>query len=718
MDEAPDDLALRELFRTEAEGIAERLEVLVQAGTAEALAEARRLAHTLKGLAVALGAHPLRDLARSLEEGLAVDVDRPRLLSAVDAARALIGGAAGAAGAARAAAVALEARGAPPAAPAVPWARRGLARRLAQATAPVLTACDTALVALVRGRDDRRGRNALARELEVLAAGLGLAGRADAASLGLALAGLLHERAPSPTAGRAAVPVLEELRGAITGPCQVDLPLGRPALAACESLRAQALALDEARVERLVELPWPDTDRPVDLIQALERITHGSAILDARPADPDGRALRGVLGLGPPRAGRREDEGFVRVPRRRLDRLLRLSEELVAQKARARSLSRRAAALVGEAPAGTGLGLSRLARDAAELDRSLDDLARRAQEAVLRARLVPVRGLWALARVTVREHLARHPDKDVALDVEGAGTEVDKGVVDQLVDPLLHLVRNALVHGVTSRAARGARGKPERARVRLSARATAAGVVLEVEDDGQGLDEETLARDADRLAVVRDGDGGLTLAAAPGARAQARPRTVTDDSGRGLGLLSVVERVRALRGRLELQITPGRGTLVRIVLPPAAATARVLLVRVGGERYALPLPSIVAVREAREGGPPGAVRLADLVGPVPDEKPERRSSRFKRAAARERRGRDRFAVILARPSAPEAEGVDVGTAGGLAVLVDDVLRRDLVVVRPLGRRFAPQGIDGAALLGDGRLVLVVDPWRLRGKRAL
>jgi chemotaxis protein histidine kinase CheA len=179
-----------------------------------------------------------------------------------------------------------------------------------------------------------------------------------------------------------------------------------------------------------------------------------------------------------------------------------------------------------------------------------------------------------------------------------------------------------------------------------------------------------------------------------------------------VGLPSVVERVRALRGRLVYRSAPGAGTLARLELPPAVATARVLLVRCGTERFALPLASVRSVLGGEQA--PEAlqlasdlprVRLADLIEPAAT--PDRRRVATPEVL-RERRMRDRFAVVIEPPvAARHGEG-----PRGVACLVDDVLRRDLLVVRPLGRRFAPPGIDGVALFGDGRLVLVLDVWRL------
>ena len=325
---------------------------------------------------------------------------------------------------------------------------------------------------------------------------------------------------------------------------------------------------------------------------------------------------------------------------------------------------------------------------------------------MLKARLVPLRGLFSLARVAVREHLSRHPELQIELELEGASTLIDKGLLDSLVEPLLALLKNALQHGVEPAAERLAQGKAEAAVVRLSARSTLAGVALEVSDDGRGLDEEALGRAgaAKGLVLLRDEhEPGLSLAFAPGVTT---PVEVREDGGRGVGLSSVLETVRALRGRLVYRSTPRAGTVARVIVPPAVTTARVLLVRAGAELYALPMPSVQSVVESSTeiDRQTPLVRLHDLVDPPLEA--ERRTTAGE-LVWRERRMRDRFTVLLAAPFT-RAEGDEPA----LGCVVDDVVRRDLLVVRPLGHRFAPPGIDGAVTLGGGQVVLVLDVWRL------
>lgn len=700
---------LDELFRQEAEGITERLDLLLSAGTAEASGEALRLAHTLKGLAVATSTHSLRDLARNLEQALVEhesEGGRPEAIrQAIDAARGLIAGERGAQAAAREASAALERR-AEVRRSGAPWARRALLRRVNVQLGETLVHGAARLADLRQGRDSLPARLVVARQIELIGAALGLCGQASTSALTLQFAAFLSERVPAHGGFEAAQRALEVLATERDND-EVDGSLVPGVLRTVEALRVSVpRRQDEVREGFRVSFPWPDVDDPGDLLRALERQTAGQVILDARPRRVGSRELEGELGIAPQRRRKREEEGFVRVPRRRLDRLLRLAEQLVVAKAEARDLARklqRLSASINEAPP----ELHRLARQARHHDRELDHLVRATQKGVLRARLVTARSFLGLVRMTVAEFLSRHPDREVDLELVGGAAEVDKGTLDALVEPVLHLVKNALLHGVESCEERLATGKPRAAKVRVAIKSGSVGVRIELSDDGRGLPQDE-ASPSGQILLLASSDEGPALAV------NGEGREVTDDAGRGVGLLTALERVRSLRGRLALESTPGKGTTVRLVVPPAVGTARVLLIRSGSEYYALPLGEVESVVDVTgpEDAPPTAqtrVRLTALVG-APAQ-PERR--RRAASAVHDRRKRDRFAVRLrpllgdSRSTAPLPHA-----AGGLELIVDDVLRRDLVVVRPLGRRFARPGVAGAAVLGEGRLVLVLDPWQL------
>lgn len=701
---------LDELFRQEAEGITERLDLLLSAGTAEASGEALRLAHTLKGLAVATSTHSLRDLARNLEQALVEGQNEgggpEAIRQAIDAARGLIAGESGAQAAAREASAALERR-AEVRRSGAPWARRALLRRVNLRLSEILVHGSARLTDLRQGRDSLPARLVVARQIELIGAALGLCGQASSSTVTLQFAAFLSERVPAHGGFDAAQHALEVLAGERESDV-VDGPLAPGVLRTVEALRVSVpRRQDEVREGLVVSFPWPDVDDPEALLRALERQTAGQAILDARPRRAGSRELEGELGIAPQRRRKREEEGFVRVPRRRLDRLLRLAEQLVVAKAEARDLARKLQRLsvsISEAPP----ELHRLARQARHHDRELDHLVRATQKGVLRARLVTARSFLGLVRMTVAEFLSRHPDREVDLELAGGSAEVDKGTLDALVEPVLHLVKNALLHGVETREERVAAGKPPAAKVKVAIKSGSVGVRIELSDDGRGLPQDE-ASPSGQILLLASSDEGPALAVGGPAR------EVTDDAGRGVGLLTALERVRSLRGRLALESTPGQGTTVRLVVPPAVGTARVLLIRSGSEYYALPLGEVESVVDVT--GPEGApqtvqtrVRLTSLVGAPTQTERRRRGG----AAFHERRKQDRFAVRL-RPLLGDAQSDSPQlphATGGLELIVDDVLRRDLVVVRPLGRRFARPGVAGAAVLGEGRLVLVLDPWQL------
>ena len=283
--------------------------------------------------------------------------------------------------------------------------------------------------------------------------------------------------------------------------------------------------------------------------------------------------------------------------------------------------------------------------------------------------------------------LARQLGKQVGLEIAGDDIELDRALFEQLPDLLLHLLRNAVDHGIESAAERRAAGKPVEGRVRLAARRDGDAVLIDVEDDGRGIDRRAVLARAEALglspAAVADGaDQLLEVLARPGFSTAAR---VTDVSGRGVGIDVVVQRVRALGGTTELSSRSGAGTTVRLRLPLSVAVVPAVLVGVGATRYAVPL-AFVAETARFEPGPPGAVV---------------------------HRGRALPRVDLGgtRPDAPWRPGVvlDVGGRVG-ALVVDTLMGQEDIVVAPMD---APRGtapwINGATILSDGRPALVVDP---------
>jgi two-component system chemotaxis sensor kinase CheA len=256
---------------------------------------------------------------------------------------------------------------------------------------------------------------------------------------------------------------------------------------------------------------------------------------------------------------------------------------------------------VGESAA-SGLRLGRLLNERLGTDperltefRDLSRSIRHLHEKAMRARMVAVGSITGRLHRAARD-VARNGDKQIDWEAHGEETELDRTVLGQLTDSLLHIVRNAVDHGVETPAERVARGKPERATIRFDARQVGSDVVIAVTDDGRGIDTAAVRREAARHGVgteaLSDDDvntlifrGGVSTAA-----------TLSQTSGRGVGLDVVRAGVERLRGRVEVTSVPGAGTEFRLVVPVAAAVVPCLLVSAGARRFALPMSATVSTQ--------------------------------------------------------------------------------------------------------------------------
>lgn len=287
----------------------------------------------------------------------------------------------------------------------------------------------------------------------------------------------------------------------------------------------------------------------------------------AEAAGEEGRAAAGAAGRA----------RHIRVDLRRLDALMNQVGELVIARDRLRRL---------------------VGHETPELTETVDQASRligELQDEIMRARLAPVSQVFDRFPRLVRD-AARALGKKVDFVIEGKEIELDRSMLDEIGDPLVHLLRNALDHGIENPAERRAHGKPETGTLRLSASRERSRIIIRVEDDGRGIQRDrVLAKAVQAGLVARDEAAGLPdeevyrLLTRPGF---STAETVTDVSGRGVGLDVVATRVRALGGMLEIWSEPGRGTSMTLQLPQTLAIVRALLVRQGGETYALPLTHV------------------------------------------------------------------------------------------------------------------------------
>jgi len=372
----------------------------------------------------------------------------------------------------------------------------------------------------------------------------------------------------------------------------------------------------------------------------------------------------------------------VRVDLERLDALLNLVGEVVICQAQAAEhpLLKRAA------QEGMGSELTRL-------EKLIGDL----QRISLSLRMTPVRSLLRKTRRIVRD-LAHRSGKKVDLVLSGEDVELDRGVLAELADPLVHLVRNAIDHGIESPAARVAAGKPETATLSLTASARGGYFHVDVADDGRGIDvAKVRARAVQRGVIPADEPlsqaRALTLIFAPGFSTS---DTVTEISGRGVGLDVVRSRLERLHGHVAVDSKPSLGTTFALKLPLTLSVLDGMVVASGRERYVVPTAGIVAAKRLRKEDAATVCGAAETVRHEGAVLPLLRIERLMGLP---------FAGEQARPMVVILESF--GRRAGL--VVDEVLGRRQVVVKSLGDRFRGlAGVLGGTVLGDGRAGLILD----------
>jgi two-component system chemotaxis sensor kinase CheA len=295
----------------------------------------------------------------------------------------------------------------------------------------------------------------------------------------------------------------------------------------------------------------------------------------------------------------------------------------------------------------------------------------------------------------VARDLARQLGKQVELEISGEDTELDKSMIEDLSDPLVHLVRNAVDHGIETAEERLAQGKPEKSVVRLSAQQAGDSIIIEIQDDGRGMRPDVLRRkavdkgliDADLSANMTDADA-LKLVFLPGFSTKDQ---ASDVSGRGVGMDVVKTNIQKLNGRIEIDSVVGRGTCFTIYLPLTLAILPVLVVRVNEQPFAVPLSLVreiipISAAQVQEVGGRATVMIREEVLPI----------------------RSLAALIGWPMQRAPAYGVLMQTATrSLVLAVDGFVGRDDVVIKPL-EDIKPKGIAGATLSGDGAVVLVLD----------
>ena len=430
------------------------------------------------------------------------------------------------------------------------------------------------------------------------------------------------------------------------------------------------------------------------LVSAVLPIDSAKTIRDGEltpHSPPEGRRVADRTGNVGTAAGRRAGEKMavrestIRVDTARLDQVLNLSGEIGLTKNRLTSL--RADIPAGRNDAET---LHALDQAVSQLDLLVSDL----QNSVMKTRMQPIGRLFQKYPRIARD-LARQLGKDVELALSGEETEVDKTMIEDLADPLVHLVRNAVDHGVESPEERLASGKPAKSVVRLEARQEGDHIMLIVADDGRGMSPERIRAKAVEKGLLREEDANtlddrqsLNLIFLPGFSTMAQASSV---SGRGVGMDVVKTNIQKLNGSVEIRSEPGKGTVFLISLPLTLAILPVLLVLLGDQPFALPLSMVreiltIEKEKMQEVGGKETLVVRGEVLPVV-------------ALSR----------LLGWPQerAPEYGVLMQTTERSFILSVDRFAGRDDAVIKSLDG-FRPRGVAGVTTLSNGRIVLILD----------
>jgi two-component system chemotaxis sensor kinase CheA len=476
--------------------------------------------------------------------------------------------------------------------------------------------------------------------------------------------------------------------------------------------RDGSLSLDAAALDRLfegatalrnaIEVACGPTRQAPDLAAAQDALVAlvaragpgRSATSRPEPAADDAAAARGESRPGEAAAVSTRSS-MVRVDFAKLDHLLNLVGELIVHRTKLNDLARQ----IGELLPGVGPEL-------VESVHRVESVATQLQETIMDVRMLEVRHVFERFPRLVRD-LARQQGKRVELVLQGEETRVDKAVIDELGEPLVHLIRNAVDHGLEPPAERRRRGKSETGTLLLSAAQESNQVVITLVDDGRGIDAASVRRKAIERGLLAPGETlsdreAIQLIFTEGFSTAS---TVTDVSGRGVGLDVVVKSMERLNALIEAETIPGAGTKFTLQLPLTLAIITVLMVDVGDEVYALPSGAVVeSLRFARKDlvrmNGRDTLLVRDRIVPF-----VHLAELFGRAGGS---GEEAYAVIVGRGDKR------------LGLSVDRLRGQQDVVIKALDDVIANAhvGIAGATILGDGRVVLILDIATLfEGRRA-
>lgn len=454
-----------------------------------------------------------------------------------------------------------------------------------------------------------------------------------------------------------------------------------------KTAETEAVASDTTETENIVQdEPEPEQAKPVP--PPAEKVPAAAQPEEkkAAPQPPatvkadDKKAVKTVKGAGE----------TIRVDVERVETLMDLSGELVLGRNRLAQITDQIEQEFEKVKS---------VRDLMETTAQIDFVTSEIQSAVMRMRMVPVAKLYQKAPRIVRD-LSKEFGKKIRLVVKGEETEIDRGIIEELNDPLVHMIRNSCDHGISTPQERINEGKPEEGTITLDAEQEGNAIVLRISDDGRGLDPEKLKEKAISKEIITEEQAqlmskreALQLIFMPGFSTAAK---VTSVSGRGVGMDVVRTNIQNLKGMIEIESEVGKGTTFVLKLPLTLAIIQGLLVRISNETYAIPLNSVVEVvsvdlKSIYSVNKMEVIRLRDDVYPLI------RLDRVLSINGKDKNLENRYVVVV---------GMGHQRVG---FVVDELMGQQEIVIKSLGEYLGHvSGIAGSTILGDGRVIMIID----------
>lgn len=507
-----------------------------------------------------------------------------------------------------------------------------------------------------------------------------------------------HLRASTDSAGgdaaAPAAPAAEAAGAPASQPKPAEAPQPAPAAAAPKSEPAPAPAAPKPApapqpAPAPKPAPAPAAPKPAPAPAAAAPKPAPAA---PKPAAPARQAAKPAAAPSP--AEHQQKSSSIRVDHERLDHLMNLIGELIINRNRysliARSLE----------DSGDDVDISQVAQSLSETTYAMARISDDLQDTIMKVRMVPVSSVFSRFPRLVRD-LSRKSGKEVDLIMEGEETELDKSVVEAIGDPLVHLIRNSVDHGIEPEAVRLAAGKPPKGKVTLRAFHKGNSVAIEIEDDGKGIDPDKMREVAVSKGIMSseeaaqlDDREAVELIFHPGFSSAEK---ITDISGRGVGMDVVRTNIKNLKGSVNTYTEVGKGTRFTLSLPLTLAIIDALMVNVSGQTYAIPLDAVSETTKIE------AERLTDVKG--------RKAVTLRGEVL----GIVELSEMLELPGTdplPEVLSVVVihDNDRRLGLVVDRLLERQEIVIKPLGAYLGDlKGISGATIMGDGSVILILDP---------